>query len=103
MSFDRLAGMASKAVSAAFGVDALYIPAVGSPTNTRVVVDTDVEMRGAAGRLAEDFVMLSVLRADVGIPRKGDVFDVGGKLYTVDGLPEDEIGDAYMVRVIVHE
>jgi hypothetical protein len=83
------------------GVSAVFKPQGGSEVDTHVVFDTDVEAAGDRVHVAEDRRQLSCIRADVGIPTPGDVFTVDGTDYAVDGLPEDEAGDQYLIRVFV--
>lgn len=83
------------------GVSAVFKPQSGSQVSTAVVLDTDVEAGGVNVRNAQDIRALSALRSDIGVPAAGDVFEIDGTDYTVDGLPEDGAGDAYLIRVIV--
>jgi len=83
------------------GVSAVFKPQSGSDIDTNVVIDTDVESVGDQVHVAEDSVVLLARRADVGIPAPGDIFTVDGSDYTVDGIPDDDAGDQYLIRLIV--
>lgn len=82
-------------------MSAVFKPQSGAEVDTHVVLDTDVELGGVGVRSAEDIHVISAARADVGVPVTGDVFTVDGTDYTVDGYPEDDAGDEYLIKVIV--
>lgn len=83
------------------GVSAVFKPDGGNPVETRVIKDHEVELAGGHVTVAEDMIVLTCLRADVGIPAPDDVFTIDDTDHPVDHLPEDEAGDEHLIRVIV--
>jgi hypothetical protein len=82
------------------GRSAVYRPKTGSQVDTTVFVSTEVGATGDEMRVAETAYSVLCRVDEVGIPIRGDQFDIDGTTYTVDDLA-DEAGDAYLVRVIV--
>jgi len=75
-----------------FGVDATYTPAGGAATEVRAILsrpDETVVWRETA--LARPTCILELLVSEVPAPAAGDVVDVAGQTYRLQGQPQRDV------------
>jgi hypothetical protein len=77
------------ATFAAFGIDAVYIPAGGEPVSVRVIARRPDQIVGfGETRIHAETATFEVRASNVGTPRAGDRLTIGGEIFVVQGEPE---------------
>jgi hypothetical protein len=77
------------ATFAAFGIDAVYMPAGGEPVSVRVIARRPDTIVGfGETRIHTETAILEVRANKVGNPRPDDQFTVGGETFVIQGEPE---------------
>jgi hypothetical protein len=77
------------ATFAAFGIDAVYTPAVGDPIPVRVIARRPDTIVGfGETRIYAETATFEVRASEVADPRPDDQLTVGGNIFIVQGEPE---------------
>jgi hypothetical protein len=81
--------LAIDATFVAFGIDATYIPAGGTPVEVRVIAKrTDTIVGFGETRIHAETAMFEVRASEVASPRPDDRLTIGGETFVVQGEPE---------------
>jgi hypothetical protein len=85
------------ATFAAFGIDATYTPAGGTPLEVRVIERRPDTIVGfGETRIHAETAMFEVRASDAPNPRPGDQVAVGGDTFVVQGEPERRDPDRFV-------
>jgi hypothetical protein len=77
------------ATFAAFGIDALYMPAGGEPVSARVIAKRPDTIVGfGETRIHAETAIFELRSSEVGNPQPNDQLTVGGETFVVQGEPE---------------
>jgi hypothetical protein len=77
------------ATFAAFGIDAVYVPAGGEPVSVRVIARRPDTIVGfGETRIHAETATFEVRASEVASPRLGDELSIDGDTFTVQGEPE---------------
>jgi hypothetical protein len=77
------------ATFAAFGIDAVYTPAVGEPVSVREIARRPDRIVGFGDtRIHAETATFEVRASEVADPRPGDQLTVGGESFVIQGDPE---------------
>ncbi|HVT35698.1 MAG TPA: hypothetical protein VHE37_08940 [Nevskiaceae bacterium] len=111
MSFGEVAALSAAALLEELGEPAAFTPAGGSPRDTNIVLNEtahDVGLPLPGQGMSEPQLTAELLRADVGVPKRGDAFyftdaaapGYAGRRFKVDAVIEV---DPFIVKVAAQE
>lgn len=83
---DPFAQAATDILASEIGRDATFQPAVGAPVATRALLQRNAELTDTYGTVIEVQTLISLPRADVGLPEHGDTVTVGGQTLRCDRI-----------------
>ncbi len=89
MTFATLASEVIEVTFAEFGVDAIFTPSDGSSVNVRVIAKQPDEIVGFGDtRVHTETALFEVRASEVAQPSPGDLLNVDGADYVIQGEPE---------------
>jgi len=71
---------------AALGQAATYTPVSGAPLPVQAILDRNATVYGELGQVLENRAQVSLLRAEVTSPRRGDTVVIDAETFTLDNL-----------------
>jgi hypothetical protein len=87
---------------AAFGIDAVYMPAGGEPVSVRVIARRQDTIVGfGETRIHAETATFELRASEVANPRSGDQLTVGGESFVIQGEPERRDPDRLVWKVDV--
>ena len=107
MIFDNFQDSLKDSILSIFAVDAEYSPTIDDPdiegdVSCQVVISHDVLLQPSDydARVVETGTTIEALHSDVSEPRKGSQFDIGGVIYTVERITDN---NRVFVKMVVTE
>lgn len=84
--------------TAEFAYDAVYTPANGSPVQTKVILDHDIETASLDAYVTENVTTISLIKSDIGQPSRNASIVIGADTYLVERKIDD---DDFIITVAV--
>ncbi|VVS95351.1 head-tail joining protein [Desulfoluna spongiiphila] len=102
MALDDVFDQAAADMWAIVGSEAMFRPVGVTPVPCLIEVERDVELQPDSyeATVIERGITVEAMVAEVGEPKRGDVFEAGGVSYTVRKIVEN---DGQFVKVVVNE